>query len=241
MSVYVISDLHLSTSADKSMEIFGPRWQNYMERLRRNWNLLVEDADTVVIPGDISWGLTLDDAIPDLKFIDSLKGHKIIGKGNHDFWWQTRAKLTKAFTDNEISSISILHNNSFAVENIIVCGTRGWYNGDRQPVAVNDTDNQKIINREVIRLRLALDDAALKKASTGLPIIVFLHFPPVWGDFICREILDVIHEYGIKQCYFGHIHGTYDCPRSFIFEDVSFTLVSSDFLEFTPLPVFLKD
>lgn len=238
MSLYVISDLHLSTNADKSMEVFGPRWQNYTQRLERNWRALIEPEDHVVIPGDISWGLTLEDAIPDLKFLDSLPGQKIIGKGNHDFWWQTLSKINKAFEQNDINSIKILYNNSMVVENIIVCGTRGWYNGDKS-VALNDTDNQKIVNREAIRLRLSLQSAEKLQEETGYPVVVFMHFPPAWGEFVCREIMDVLHEFDVKRCFFGHIHGNCDVARDFVFENVTFTLVSSDHLAFTPIPVFL--
>lgn len=238
MSVYVISDLHLSTNADKSMEVFGPRWQNYTQRLERNWRALIEPEDHVIIPGDISWGLTLEDAIPDLKFLDSLPGHKIIGKGNHDFWWQTLTKIKKAFAKHDISSIDILYNNSMIVENMIICGTRGWYNGDRS-VSVNETDNQKIVNREAIRLRLSLQSAVALRGDGDMPIAVFMHFPPVWSDTVCREILDVLHEFDITRCFFGHIHGNAEVSREFIFEDVRFTLVSSDHLAFTPIPVTL--
>ena len=238
MSVYVIADLHLSTNADKSMEVFGPRWQNYTQRLKSNWNALVEHNDTVIVPGDISWGLTLQDAIPDLKFLDALNGRKIISKGNHDFWWQTLTKINQAFQVNQINTIDILYNNAYVVENMIVCGTRGWYNGDKQIVTANATDNQKIVNREAIRLRLALQNAGNYQKETGLPIVVFLHFPPVWGDLICREILDVLHEFNIKKCYFGHIHGFSEYSREFIFEDINFSLISSDHVNFTPVPVF---
>ena len=236
MSVYVIADLHLSTNSDKSMEVFGARWQNYTQRLERNWNSLIEESDTVIVPGDISWGLTLQEAIPDLKFLDNLNGKKIISKGNHDFWWQTLTKIKKAFQENQINTIDIMYNNSHVVENIIVCGTRGWYNADK-PIACNSTDNQKIVDREVIRLRLALKSAQSNQINTGFPIIVFLHFPPVWGDLICREILDVLHEFNIKKCYFGHIHGFSDFSREFIFENISFSLISSDHVNFTPVPV----
>ncbi len=121
---------------------------------------------------------------------------------------------------------------------MIVCGTRGWYNGDKS-VALNDTDNQKIVNREAIRLRLSLQSAVKLQEKNGFPIVAFMHFPPVWGGFICREIMDVLHEFEIKRCFFGHIHGNCEAARDFSFEDVSFTLVSSDFLGFTPIPVFL--
>lgn len=234
MSVFVISDLHLSTNADKSMEVFGPRWQNYTERLQSNWNAVVEDSDTVIIPGDISWGLTLNDAIPDLIFLDSLKGKKIIGKGNHDFWWQTIAKIHSCFRANNISSVDILYNNAYIVEKMIVCGTRGWYSGDKPINTANAPDNKKIINREVIRLQLALKSAVQLKSQNDLPIKVFLHFPPVWSDSVCREIVDVLHSFEISECYFGHIHGPCDLPRSFDFEGIKLTLISSDHLNFTP-------
>lgn len=237
MSVFVISDLHLSTNADKSMEVFGQRWQNYTERLRQNWNAVVESGDTVIVPGDISWGLTLSDAIPDLLFLNSLNGRKIIGKGNHDFWWQTASKIKTAFEENHIETIDILYNNSYVAENFIICGTRGWYSGDKQVDTANDTNNLKIVRREAIRLRLGLESAMKKKIETQLPVIVFFHFPPLWNGFICRELLNVLHDYDIKNCYFGHIHGFTCLEKHFKFEDVSFTLVSSDHLGFTPIPV----
>lgn len=236
MSVYVISDLHLSKNADKSMEVFGPRWRNYTQRLELNWRLLVNPEDHVIIPGDISWGLTLEDAIPDLKFLDSLPGHKIIGKGNHDFWWPTLTKIKKAFDDYGIGSIDILYNNSMIVENMIVCGTRGWYNGDH-PTATDEAKNQKIINREAIRLRLSLQSAVELRGDSNMPIVVFTHFPVVWGETVCREILDVLHEFDITRCYFGHIHGSIEAQREIIYENVRFVLVSSDHLIFTPIPV----
>ena len=240
MSVFVISDLHLSTNADKSMEVFGPRWQNYTQRLQANWNAVVDKNDTVIVPGDISWGLTLEDAVSDLMFLNGLNGNKIIGKGNHDFWWQTLTKIQKMFSQNQIETIRIMHNNAYIVENMIVCGTRGWYNGDSKSHATNNVDNQKIINREVIRLRLALTGAKQLQEQSSLPIIVFLHFPPVWCDLVCREIVDVLHEFEISKCYFGHIHGLVEHNRNFTFEGIRFSLISSDHINFTPVPVFLN-
>ena len=237
MSAYVISDLHLSTNADKSMEVFGPRWLNYTERLKKNWNAVVEENDTVIIPGDISWGLTLEDAIPDLIFLEQLNGKKIIGKGNHDFWWQTLSKIKKTFELHKIESIEILYNNAFVVENFIACGTRGWYNGDKQIITTNPVDNQKIINRETIRLQIALQQAKKLHTETELPIVVFLHFPPAWCDQICNEILNVLHEFEIKKCYFGHIHGATDAPKNFAYDGIDFSLISSDHVNFTPVPI----
>lgn len=245
MSIYVIGDLHLSTNAhtNKSMEKFGRRWMDYMEKIRKNWTAVVNPEDTVVIPGDISWAMNLDEALDDFLYIESLPGQKLIGKGNHDFWWTTNQKMTRFFEEHHISSIRILNNNAYRVENSILCGTRGWFLDEKQQVAVGEVDYAKIINREVIRLRLSLDEAVKLQKDTceqegvSLPIAVFLHFPPVWLDFVCREFVDVLHEYGIKECYFGHIHGMYNIPRSFDFEGISFTLASSDFLNFTLMPI----
>lgn len=237
MSVFVISDLHLSTNTDKSMEVFGERWQNYTSRLKNNWNNTIEYDDTVIIPGDISWGLSLDEALPDLKFLDSLKGRKIIGKGNHDFWWTTLTKLNSTFKTNGIGTLDILYNNAFDVEGTVIAGTRGWYNDLNCQETVNKPDYQKLVNREAVRLRLSLDAAVKLRKDSSKPIVVFFHFPPVWGGFVCRELIDVLHEYGICTCYFGHIHGNYSMERKIIFENVTFELISSDFLDFYPIPV----
>ena len=239
MSIFVISDLHLSTNTDKSMEVFGTRWQNYCQRLKKNWNKVVSPSDTVIVPGDISWALTLEEAIPDLMFLDSLNGTKIIGKGNHDFWWSTLTKIDTVFKINHIDTIKILHNNAYVVENIIVCGTRGWYTDSHQQNAINTPDYAKIMNRELIRLKISLDEAVKLKGTSDSQIVVFFHFPPVWNDFVSQEFLDVLSEYNISNCFFGHIHGNYSINRCFMYKNVNFQLVSSDFLDFTPIPIII--
>jgi predicted phosphohydrolase len=237
LSVFVISDLHLSSDSTKSMEVFGPRWSNYMSRLFQNWNRVVGDGDTVIIPGDISWALTLEDALPDLLFLERLPGKKIIGKGNHDYWWSTQKKLRTLFERNRISSIDILYNNAHVVENIIICGTRGWYNEQTRTQAENQPDYKKIINREAIRLSLSTAAARPLATETGYPVTAFFHFPPVWNGFVCRELVDILHEHNITMCYYGHIHGYYGPEAKFVFEDVTFQLVSSDYIDFVPMPV----
>lgn len=245
MSIFSIGDLHLSTNqrTNKSMEVFGKRWLGYMDKIKTNWEAVVTDADTVVIPGDISWAMNLDEALEDFLFLDSLPGQKLIGKGNHDFWWTTNRKMSRFFEEHDIKSIHILNNNAYVVEDSIICGTRGWFLDEKQQVTVGSVDYAKIVNREVIRLKLSLDEAVKLRrqaevtAGRVLPIAVFLHFPPVWLDFICREFVDVLHEYGITECYFGHIHGMYNHPRSFTFEGITMTLCASDFLNFTLMPI----
>lgn len=245
MSIYVMSDLHLSLNqtTNKSMEVFGRRWQGYTEKIRKNWCAVVQEGDTVVVPGDISWGMNLEEALPDFQFIESLPGQKLIGKGNHDFWWSTNSKMTRFFEAHGMRSVRLLHNNAYRVENSILCGTRGWFLDEKQQIAVGSVDYTRIVNREVIRLKLSLDEAVrlreAEEAVSGvrLPIAVFLHFPPVFLDFVCREFIDVLHAYSIRECYFGHIHGMYNVPRTFDFEGISMTLCSSDFLGFALMPI----
>ena len=235
MAVFVISDLHLSInqSTDKSMEVFGVKWQNYMNRIQSNWNRLVAPSDTVIVNGDISWAMTLDEAKDDFEFLNFLNGTKIISKGNHDFWWSTLSKINVFFNDNKFESIKILHNNAHIAENFVVCGSRGWYNDDKISTMPPTADYQKIVAREAARLRKSLLDG--EKLDAKLEKLVFLHFPPVWGDFVCDEILAVLREFDIKRCYFGHIHGLYNIPATFVHENIKFMMTSADFLNFTPL------
>ncbi len=237
MSLYVIADLHLSTldSTNKSMEIFGRRWDSYITRIKNNWERLVTDDDTVVIPGDISWALSLEEAISDLKFIDSLPGKKILGKGNHDFWWCTMKKHRELFEKHNIKSIDFLFNNAHETENYIIAGTRGWYNDDDAKNAPDNTDFDKMIRRESIRLRASLDAAKkLHLSSPQKEIIVFMHFPPYWNGKASDELIEILNEYGIKKLYFGHIHGGPIETPSFEYAGIFMQLISADHLEFIP-------
>ena len=193
MAIYTIADLHLSINdqTNKSMEVFGARWNGYVEKLEQHWKNTIQENDTVIIPGDISWALTLEEATQDLCFLHSLPGKKIIGKGNHDFWWSTATKINAFFAQHKIDSIELLQNNAYKVENKIICGTRGWFTDDSQQLTVSETDYAKIVNREVIRLELSLKQGrSLQNSENPEEIIVFLHFPPIWGNFLCPEILD---------------------------------------------------
>ena len=244
MALYVMADLHLSLSEkiNKPMAVFGPAWADHVDRIKKYWNAVVCEEDTVMIPGDISWAMRLEDAYEDLKFIDSLPGTKIISKGNHDFWWSTVGKIEKFFEENDIRTIKLMHNNAYQLDDCIVCGTRGWFYDEKQQNTSNDTDFDKIVAREATRLDISLTAATeLKKETPDLPIIVFLHFPPVWNDLVCRPIVDVLHKYDIKKCIFGHIHGNYFAKRSTDFEGISMTLASADYLKFAPMPIFPED
>jgi predicted phosphohydrolase len=235
MAVFVLSDLHLSTNldTDKSMEVFGGKWKDYMNRIKTNWNRLVDPSDTVIVNGDVSWAMTLEEAKSDFEFLNSLSGTKIISKGNHDFWWSTLTKINVFFEENKFDSVKILHNNAHEVEDFVICGSRGWYNDDKISSMPKTADYQKIVSREAARLKMSLSEG--NKLSAEKEKLVFLHFPPIWAEFECKEIISVLKEFDVKRCYFGHIHGLYEIPSSFVRDGIKFIMTSADFLNFTPL------
>ena len=237
MSLYTIADLHLSTRSDtnKSMEVFGTRWTDYVQRIEKNFKHLVTDSDTVVIPGDISWALSLEEAVEDLKFIDSLPGKKILGKGNHDFWWCTMKKHEELFLREGIKTISFLFNNAHETDEFIIVGTRGWYNDSAAANAPSGTDFIKLTERERLRLKMSLDAARkLKENSPEKEIVAFMHFPPVWSGQESEGIVELLIKYGVKKVYFGHIHGNYTLEPSFIHKGIEMHLISADYLSFIP-------
>jgi hypothetical protein len=237
MALYVIADLHLSTTTDKSMEVFGARWADYTEKLRRNWTALVAPEDTVVIPGDISWALTLDEARGDFAFLDSLPGKKILAKGNHDFWWSSMAKMQAFLSVNGFSTISFLYHNAVRVEDFILCGTRGWFR-DEKDDDIPDAEAARLTAREALRLGMSLDEAMrLQKETPDATLIAFFHFPPVWAGVACEAFTQPLERLGIRRCYFGHIHGAYHVPAYTDLGGVRYTLVSADYLSFTPLHI----
>ncbi len=237
MSLFTISDLHLSMheETNKSMEIFGKRWESYTQRLEKNWRAVVTENDTVVIPGDISWAISLDEALSDLKFIDALPGKKILGKGNHDFWWTTMSKHRAFFEAHEIKTISFLFNNFHETEEYLIAGTRGWYLEPDAMKNVTPVDFGKIIARETCRLKTSLD--AAKNRQSAVPkkeILVFLHFPPYWNEKCTPGIYQLLKEYGISNVYFGHIHNNYSVAPMNEVEGMRFHLISADYLDFLP-------
>jgi predicted phosphohydrolase len=228
MAVYAIADLHLSFGTDKPMDVFSG-WTNYTERIRNNWQKLIGENDTVVIAGDVSWAMKLSETDADFRFIDSLNGHKIILKGNHDYWWSTKAKMDKYIAEKGFDSISILHNNYYLADGTALCGSRGWFYD-----AEADAD-MLILNREVGRLRMSIEPAL----RDGYDPVVFLHYPPIYNNTECGEILDVLKEYNIKKCFYGHIHGGNAAKKAFIGEKygINFKLIACDYLGFTPLAI----
>ena len=230
-----MADLHLPLSANKPMDIFGNRWQDYVSKIKKNWSAIIKSDDTVIIPGDISWAINIEDADADFSFIDSLPGKKLLGKGNHDYWWGTMSKNRAYISSKGYTTIDFLFNNAYEVENYIVCGTRGWYIDEKMQNTKNDAEYAKIVAREASRLKMSLDEAIKLRGDSNKEILVFLHFPPVFGAFVCEPIIDILKEYGISRCYYGHIHGVYNIPRSTIYRDLTFTLVSADYLNFVPM------
>ena len=235
MAIFVIADLHLSIGdSNKSMEVFGSRWNNYIQKIEKNWRAIVSENDTVIVPGDISWGLTISDAYKDFEWLNALPGKKLLLKGNHDFWWSTSSKINTFFKENEFDTISILNNNSVEIEDYIIAGSRGWFTDKTMQNTSQAIDYDKIINREVIRLEMSLKNAVELKNRVGKEILVFLHFPPGWGDFRCESIIERLKKYEIKRVFFGHIHSCYNVPDTFCSDSITFRMISADFLDFIP-------
>ncbi len=225
MSLFALGDPHLAIGLDKPMDIF-PGWEHHKERIEENWERLITPGDVVVLPGDISWAMSLEDAKADFAFLDRLPGTKLISKGNHDYWWTTVTKMNAFFAENGFTTLHILHNNAYVVGNYAVCATRGWFFDDDTP------HSEKVLNREVGRLQTAI--AAAKE--TGKEPLVFLHYPPVTQREECAPIMDVLRESGVRRVYYAHLHGNV-IPHAFQGErdGMIFRLVSADALHFCPL------
>ena len=226
MSLWVIGDLHLCYSdPSKTMTVFSG-WDNYQERIEKNWNELIKEDDTVVLAGDISWGMNLKQALADFRHINSLAGTKIIVKGNHDYWWSTMKKMEDFLSAEGLDTIKILHNNFYRYENYGICGTRGW-------VSINgESQDEKILMREVQRLETSISLAEAK----GLEPIAFLHYPPIFAGSFNYDILQVLYRHNVKKCYYGHIHGrsAHELCIKNTYDGIDFHLISGDYLQFIP-------
>jgi predicted phosphohydrolase len=237
MSLFAIADLHLSGADDsKSMAVFDSRWEHARSKLERNWRALVGPKDHVVIPGDFSWAMTLEQAEEDFAFVDSLPGTKYIGKGNHDFWWTSAKKMNAFFDSRGFSSLRILYNNWFEADGAAVCGTRGWFSDPANQKTAGPADFGKLSAREDLRLIHSLSSVPSGFAGER---IVFLHFPPVWNGFVSGSSLEILERFGVRRCYFGHIHGVYGPECAFVRGGIRFEMISADRLDFAPLPVIL--
>jgi len=225
LALYAIGDLHLSHGSDKPMDVFGGGWNNYIDKIKAGFSVLEPD-DVCVLCGDTSWGMSFEESLEDFKFINELPGKKIILKGNHDYWWTTVTKMKAFFSENGIENIDILNNNCFFYEDTAICGTRGW-------IIESETDvehNAKIMARETSRLR-----ASLQAAGDAEVKLCFLHYPPRFKSFICHDIIAVMNDYGVTNCWYGHIHGYgHRAAVQGEIEGITYELVSADFLDFIP-------
>ena len=223
MALYVIGDTHLSLGSEKPMDVFGGRWTGYVDKLREGFER-VRPEDTVVLCGDLSWGMSLEEAERDFAFLHELPGRKILMKGNHDYWWNTAAKMNRFFREKGFDSFEILHNSCSSYGDLALCGTRGWfYEEDR------GEHSTKIFQRELMRL-----EASLKLAGEREKIC-FLHYPPIYQGYRCEEILGLLKQYGVKQCCYGHLHGwSHRMAVTGQHEGIDFHLVAADYLQFVP-------
>ncbi len=227
MAVFTIGDLHLSMNGEKPMDCFGEIWKQHPDKLREGFAAVGQD-DLTVLAGDLSWAMNLQAARPDFAFVQELPGKKLILKGNHDYWWSTAAKAGRFFQECGFDSLEILHNNAFIYGDYALCGTRGWFYEEER----GTEHDRKMMLRELLRLECSL------KAGGDREKIVFLHYPPVFQNYRCEEILQLLQTYQVRQCYYGHIHGK-GCPLAFNgwIGCTEFHLVSADSLRFVPMRV----
>ena len=227
MALYAIGDLHLCLGAPKPMDIFGGNWIGYMDKLAEGLSV-IQPTDTTVLLGDLSWSLSLPEAYADFEWINKIPGKKIILKGNHDYWWSTASKFYDFCRRNDFSEMFILNNNHYIYEGYAICGTRGWF-FEEERSGVHD---EKIFKRELLRLEASL------KAAGEMPKIVFLHYPPLYKGYTCHEIISLLHEYDVRYCYYGHLHGpSHNLAMEGLHDGIEYRLVSADKLNFKPFCV----
>lgn len=227
MALYAIGDLHLSLGADKPMDVFGGPWENYVEKIKLGFSSLHAD-DVCVLCGDLAWGMTMEQALPDFQFIEALPGKKILLKGNHDFWWSTAKKAYDFFEAHDMHTMDILNNNCYFYGDYAICGTRGWFYEEDAA----GTHTGKMLAREALRLEASL------KAAEGRPIFCFLHYPPIYQGYQCPEMLELLDKYEVERCYYGHLHG-YTHRRAFegMREKTEYALIAADYVAFQPVKI----
>ena len=227
MALYAIGDLHLCLGAPKPMDIFGGAWVGYMDKLKEGMSVLT-DEDTVVLLGDLSWALGLDEAKEDFSWINAIPGKKIILKGNHDYWWSTASKFDKFCNANGFENMHILNNNCYFYEDVALCGTRGWFFEESR----SSEHDEKVFKRELGRLETSL------KAAGDKQKVVFLHYPPRYKGYECSEILQLLKTYDVRQCFYGHLHGpSHALAQEGQWDGVEFKLVAADKIQFIPWKV----
>lgn len=223
MAVYAISDLHLPAGNDKPMDIFGEHWENHFDRIRADWLEKVEEEDIVLLPGDLSWGMQLSDALQDLNAIGALPGKKIITRGNHDYWWSSIGRVRDKLPKNMYA----LQNDSLLLDGYLFSGTRGWI----LPAEEVDEGDVRIFRRELGRLRMSLDHA--RRLSKDADIICMLHYPPLTDAVRETEVTQILKEYAVRHVVYGHLHASALCGAFRGVEDgIHYHQVSCDGLDF---------
>lgn len=227
MSLYAISDLHLALNVDKPMDVFGQHWYMHHEKIKNNWLAKINEEDTVLIGGDISWSMNIGEGMEDLKWIHELPGRKIIIKGNHDYWWTSITKLNKLYED-----MHFIQNNFFTYEDYAICGTRGWICPFGERFTQKD---EKIYLREQIRLKLSLDAA---KAAGHKKIIAMIHYPPTNERYEDSAFTDIFKEYSVEKVIYGHLHGpsltkVLEGER----DGIEYIMTSCDYIDFNPIKI----
>lgn len=221
MAIYTISDLHLSLGMNKPMDIFGDNWENHDKKIRSNWIKKVKEEDLILLPGDFSWAMYIQDAKKDFEYLNELPGTKLLLKGNHDYWWESLKRMREFLKENNFSNIDFIYNNSYIWENKIIVGTRGWSEQEENP--------EKIIRRENLRLELSIQDG-IKKFGDDKEIIVCMHYPPFNGyESSELNFIETMKKYNIKICIYGHIHGEVgkEAKKGNI-DGIKFVMASSD-------------
>ena len=227
MALYAIGDLHLCLGAPKPMDVFGGAWTGYMEKLKEGLSVIGPE-DTTVLMGDLSWALDLPSSAADFAWIHQIPGRKILLKGNHDYWWSTAAKFEKFCMENGFDNMQLLNNNCFFYDQWAICGTRGWFYEEQR----SGPHDEKVFRRELMRLEASL------KAAQDHQKLVFLHYPPRYKGYTCQEILDMLREYDVRECYYGHLHGaSHRLALEGMWDGVDYRLLSADYLGFRPYKV----
>ena len=227
MALYAIGDLHLSLGADKPMDVFGGAWSGYLDKLREGLSV-IGPGDTTVFLGDLSWAPRLEAAVADFRFLNDIPGRKLLLKGNHDYWWVTAAKFRRFCDDHGFSDMELLHNNCHFYGDTALCGSRGWfYEEDRA-----GTHDEKVFRRELCRLEASF------QAAGSAEKLCFLHYPPLYRGYRCGEVLDLLHRYGVRRCFYGHLHGpSHRMAVTGTAEGISFCLTAADYVNFRPVLV----
>ena len=224
MSIYAISDLHLSFNTNKPMDIFG--WNNYEEKISQDWRKNVKEEDLVLLTGDFSWEMKLENTYKDFQFINNLPGKKLLLKGNHDLWWTTLKRMREFLKEKEFNNIDFIYNNSYEFENYIIAGTRGWN------LVSENIDDKKIKDRELLRLENSIIDG-IRKYGEDKPIIVCMHYPPLLKELKNSEFTKILEKYNVKYCLYGHLHGkSHINVFDGIYNNVNYKMVSCDYTGF---------